>query len=170
MHAKYKNILIGVLVVVVTLAAVAWYIFNDKYADTIERKAAYTVNAMDFIKEFEKNDASPIPPKGPVQLQAHPPTEFRFKNIYIREIPADEANKMLAAKNADCEINEAQAVLRLPSRTYPEGAMLRTTHVVIPQARQWSAGVTPRRLRSRIALPPFSATRPSSVSSGADSG
>jgi len=42
----------------------------------------------------------------------------------------------LAAKNADCEINEAQAVLRLPRRSYPEGAMLRTTHVVIPQARQ----------------------------------
>ena len=28
-------------------------------------------------------------------------------------------------------------------------------------ARQWSAGATPRRLSSRIALPPFSATRPS---------
>ncbi len=42
----------------------------------------------------------------------------------------------LAAKNADCEINEAQAVLRLPRRCYPEGATLRTTHIVIPQARQ----------------------------------
>jgi len=41
----------------------------------------------------------------------------------------------LAAKNADCEINEAQAVIRLPRRTYPEGAMLRTTHIVIPQAQ-----------------------------------
>jgi dipeptidase len=41
----------------------------------------------------------------------------------------------LAAKNADCEINEAQAVVRLPGRAYPEGAMLRTTHIVIPQAR-----------------------------------
>ena len=34
---------------------------------------------------------------------------------------------------------------------------------VVPQARQWSAGATPRRLRSRIALPPRSATAPSSV-------
>jgi dipeptidase len=42
----------------------------------------------------------------------------------------------LAAKNADCEINEAQAVLRLPRRRYPEGAMLRSTHIVIPQARE----------------------------------
>jgi dipeptidase len=42
----------------------------------------------------------------------------------------------LAAKSADCEINEAQAVLRLPRRRYPEGAMLRATHIVIPQARE----------------------------------
>lgn len=41
----------------------------------------------------------------------------------------------LAAKNADCEINEAQAVLRQPRRSYPDGAMLRATHIVIPQAR-----------------------------------
>ncbi len=42
----------------------------------------------------------------------------------------------LAAKNADCEINEAQVVLRLPRRRYPDGAMLRSTHIVIPQARE----------------------------------
>src|SRR5262245_1992444 len=42
----------------------------------------------------------------------------------------------LAAKNADCEINEAQAVLRLPRRRYPDGAMLRATHLVVPQARE----------------------------------
>ena len=30
---------------------------------------------------------------------------------------------------------------------------------VAPQARQWSAGAIPRRLRSRIALPPLSAIR-----------
>ena len=42
----------------------------------------------------------------------------------------------LAAKNADCEINEAQAVLRLPRRRYPDGAMVRTSHIVIPQARE----------------------------------
>src|SRR5262249_57598074 len=41
----------------------------------------------------------------------------------------------LAAKNADCEINEAQAVLHVPRCRYPEGAMLRATHIVIPQLR-----------------------------------
>ena len=42
----------------------------------------------------------------------------------------------LAAKNADCEINEAQAVLHLPRRRYPKGATVRATHIVIPQARE----------------------------------
>ena len=42
----------------------------------------------------------------------------------------------LAAKNADCEINEAQAVLQLPRRRYPKGATVRATHLVIPQARE----------------------------------
>lgn len=42
----------------------------------------------------------------------------------------------LAAKNADCEINEAQVVLRLPRCRYPDGAAVRTTHLVMPQARE----------------------------------
>ncbi|MFO0919512.1 MAG: DUF1080 domain-containing protein [Planctomycetaceae bacterium] len=48
---------------------------------------------------FDKS--APLYPQGPVQLQAHPPTEIRFKNVYLREIPAEEANKRLAAKGAD---------------------------------------------------------------------
>jgi dipeptidase len=43
---------------------------------------------------------------------------------------------VLLAKNADTEINEAQHVLKLPRRDYPEGAMVRLTHLVIPQARR----------------------------------
>jgi hypothetical protein len=42
----------------------------------------------------------------------------------------------LAVKNADCEINEAQAV-STARRSYPDGAMLRTTHIVMPQARPY---------------------------------
>ena len=41
---------------------------------------------------------------------------------------------------------------------------------VSPQSRQWSAGTSPRRFRSRIALPPSRSTRASSASSGAESG
>jgi hypothetical protein len=36
----------------------------------------------------------PVPPKGPIQLQTHG-GEIRWRNIFLREIPSDEANKML---------------------------------------------------------------------------
>ena len=42
--------------------------------------------------------------------------------------------------------------------------------IVVPHARQCSAGATPRRFSSRIALPPRSTTRSSASSSGAESG
>jgi len=42
---------------------------------------------------------------------------------------------VLLAKSADTEVNEAQHFLRLPARDYPEGAQVRVTHRVIPQAR-----------------------------------
>ncbi|MES2598770.1 MAG: DUF1080 domain-containing protein [Verrucomicrobiota bacterium] len=38
--------------------------------------------------------------KGPIQLQTHG-SEIRWRNVFIREIPADEANKELAARDAD---------------------------------------------------------------------
>jgi Dipeptidase len=51
-------------------------------------------------------------------------------------LPEATANgAVLLAKSADTEINEAQHVLKLPRRDYPEGAMVRLTHLVIPQAR-----------------------------------
>jgi hypothetical protein len=37
----------------------------------------------------------PIPPRGPVQLQTHD-HELQWRNIRVREIPADEANQILA--------------------------------------------------------------------------
>jgi hypothetical protein len=42
----------------------------------------------------------PAFPKGPIQLQTHG-SEIRWRNVYIREISADEANKELAARDAD---------------------------------------------------------------------
>jgi hypothetical protein len=50
-----KRILIAVLVVVAVLAGIYWYVATDKFADTKDRKSAYTVNAIAFIREFEKN-------------------------------------------------------------------------------------------------------------------
>lgn len=39
----------------------------------------------------------PLPPRGPIMLQTHG-GEIRWRNIYIREIPADEANEYLRSK------------------------------------------------------------------------
>jgi len=38
-------------------------------------------------------------PRGPIQLQTHG-GEIRWRNIYLREIPAEEANKILAERDA----------------------------------------------------------------------
>lgn len=40
----------------------------------------------------------PVPPKGPLQLQTHG-GEIRWRNLYIREIGSDEADKLLRGKD-----------------------------------------------------------------------
>jgi hypothetical protein len=52
-----KRILLALLVLVVVFAGIYWYIATEKFADTKDRKADYTVNAIDFIREFEKDPA-----------------------------------------------------------------------------------------------------------------
>jgi len=43
---------------------------------------------------------TPVPPKGPIELQTHG-GEIRWRNIFLREIPADEANAILARHGAE---------------------------------------------------------------------
>jgi hypothetical protein len=42
----------------------------------------------------------PAFPRGPIQLQTHG-SEIRWKNVFLREIPAEEANRELAARDAE---------------------------------------------------------------------
>jgi hypothetical protein len=42
----------------------------------------------------------PIPPAGPIQLQTHG-GEIRWRNIFVREVPADEANQLLRGKDPE---------------------------------------------------------------------
>lgn len=51
-----KKILITGLILAVSGGAIYWYIATEKFADTKDRQAAFTVNAIDFIREFEKDD------------------------------------------------------------------------------------------------------------------
>ena len=54
----YKKWLIALGVLLLAGACVVWYLFNLKYDDTATVKADYTVNAMDFIKEFKQDMAA----------------------------------------------------------------------------------------------------------------
>jgi len=53
-----KKLLIIGLILLVIGGVAAWYIFTEKFSDTTERKAAFTVNAIDFINEFKQNDGA----------------------------------------------------------------------------------------------------------------
>lgn len=43
---------------------------------------------------------------------------------------------MLFAKSADCEVNEANALVRIPRQKHLKGEAVRITHLVIPQAEE----------------------------------
>jgi hypothetical protein len=47
---------------------------------------------------FEKDRSKPLPRIGPIQLQTHG-GEISWRNLYVREIPADEANAILRKHN-----------------------------------------------------------------------
>ena len=55
---RYKKWLIVLGVLLLTGAAIIWYLFNLKYDDTTTVKTDYTVNAIDFITEFKQDMAA----------------------------------------------------------------------------------------------------------------
>jgi DNA/RNA endonuclease YhcR with UshA esterase domain len=52
---RYKKWLIVLFVMLVAGGAAIWYLFTLKYDDTATVKADFTVNAMDFIREFKQD-------------------------------------------------------------------------------------------------------------------
>ena len=50
---------------------------------------------------------------------------------------------MLFAKSADCEVNEANALVRVPRGRHVLGEAVRLTHLVIPQAEETLEKVRP---------------------------
>ncbi len=52
-----RRLLISILILAGIGAAIYWYIATEKFADTKDREAAFTVNAIDFIREFRKDDS-----------------------------------------------------------------------------------------------------------------
>jgi hypothetical protein len=57
-------------------------------------------NYWDKSAKKPADQIRPIVARGPIQLQTHG-GEIRWRNIFLREIPADEANKILAEHSGD---------------------------------------------------------------------
>ncbi|MEO7306317.1 MAG: hypothetical protein ABIR78_13670 [Ferruginibacter sp.] len=57
-NKPYKKWLIAIFVLLLAGGAVIWWLFNLKYEDTADVKVDYTVNAIEFIKEFKKDMAA----------------------------------------------------------------------------------------------------------------
>jgi hypothetical protein len=55
MKPLYRYLLIGGGVLFLAGAVTAWWILTDKFADTTTRKPHFTVQAQDFINEFQKD-------------------------------------------------------------------------------------------------------------------
>jgi hypothetical protein len=53
-----------------------------------------------FDKKKPAAERTPILPRGPIQLQTHG-SEIRWRNLFVREIGSDEANRILAGKGED---------------------------------------------------------------------
>jgi tRNA_anti-like len=53
-----KKILIAFVALFLIGGAGFWYIMNEEYADTSSVKAAFTVNAIDLIQEFQQGDSA----------------------------------------------------------------------------------------------------------------
>jgi tRNA_anti-like len=51
-----RLLIIGSISFIIGVIAI-WFIFTQKFEDTTKQKAAYTLNAMDFIKEFQASDS-----------------------------------------------------------------------------------------------------------------
>lgn len=49
---------------------------------------------------------------------------------------ATRSQSVLFAKSADCEVNEANAIVRIPRKKHVKGEAVRITHLVIPQAEE----------------------------------
>jgi len=56
------------------------------------------VNGAILENYFDKTRQTPIVPAGPIQLQTHG-GEIRWRSIFLREIPADEANRLLRGED-----------------------------------------------------------------------
>ena len=75
---------------VIQCGARTWVWLNDKLV----------VDGAILENYYDKKRQLPIPQVGPIQLQTHG-GEIRWRNVFVREIPIDEANKRLCERDKD---------------------------------------------------------------------
>ncbi len=85
---------------VVDKAVLENYFANKKSGYVAFEKAKAKSEQGEQVKLPNGFIKDPIFPKGPIQLQTHG-SEIRWRNVAIREIGAEEANKLLASQSAD---------------------------------------------------------------------
>jgi hypothetical protein len=54
---RLKSFVLAGLIIALAFVGGIWYVFTQKFTDTTKEKAAYTLNALDLINEFKKNDS-----------------------------------------------------------------------------------------------------------------
>ncbi len=52
-----KQIVIASIIIVVAVITVILFVFNQKFTDTTKEKSVYSINVLDLINEFKKNDS-----------------------------------------------------------------------------------------------------------------
>lgn len=72
------------------LGSRTWVRLNDKLV----------VDGAIMENYWDKNRATPLPPRGPIHLQTHG-GEIRWRKLQVREVPADEANRQLRGDDAE---------------------------------------------------------------------
>src|SRR5574341_230047 len=50
--------------------------------------------------------------------------------------PVTVNNSVIFAKSADCQVNEAHALVRIPRKKHMPGAAFKATHLVVPQVEE----------------------------------
>jgi uncharacterized membrane protein len=53
-----KRALFSGIILLLIGGGIYWYLSTEKFADTKDRKADYTVDAIEFIHEFQQNDSA----------------------------------------------------------------------------------------------------------------
>jgi secernin len=57
-------------------------------------------------------------------------------DTFVALPPLTQENAVLLGKSADCRVNEAHALVRIPRQKHVPGTQVRATHIVIPQAEE----------------------------------